>query len=218
VTAEEAQRSTLGVVRGGVESAEALLVARYFMFSQVYHHETRIIYDIHLKDFLSTWLADRGGTIQTEPDEFLRLADDEVLAAIARAARNSSSAAHEPAWRIANREHFRAFYERTPGDVALYPEAARAVYRAAQEKFGSELIRFGQSRKRAGDTEFPVRDRDGRSESSLALSQVLRGLPESRAEYVYVVRERRKDAQKWVRENKHDIIEAAAAAESESEA
>src|SRR5207249_3914087 len=41
-TGEEAARSTLGVVRGGLESAEGLLVARYFMFSQVYFHWTRL--------------------------------------------------------------------------------------------------------------------------------------------------------------------------------
>jgi HD superfamily phosphohydrolase len=41
---EAAERSTLGVVRGGLESAEGLLVARYFMFSQVYFHPTRMIY------------------------------------------------------------------------------------------------------------------------------------------------------------------------------
>ncbi len=44
---------TLGVEEGGVHSAEALLLARYYMDSQVYFHPIRRIYDIHLKDFLS---------------------------------------------------------------------------------------------------------------------------------------------------------------------
>lgn len=42
----------IGVEEGGVQSAEALLLARYFMFSQVYFHSIRRIYDEHLKDFL----------------------------------------------------------------------------------------------------------------------------------------------------------------------
>jgi len=216
-TSDEAQRSTLGVVRGGLESAEALLIARYFMFSQVYFHETRLIYDIHLKDFLSIWLADRGGKFSTDPQEHLLVTDNEVMHAIARAAADEADAAHEPAWRITRREHFRVFYERSHSDVALYPEAASAIYEAAKEQFGEENVRYADSRKPAGSAEFPVRDRDGRSDSSLALSPVLRRLPEPSNEFVYVVRERREDARKWVRENGRDIIEAAAKAEKEEE-
>jgi HD superfamily phosphohydrolase len=46
----------LGVEEGGIQSAEALMLARYFMYSQVYFHPVRRIYDIHLKDFLAAWL------------------------------------------------------------------------------------------------------------------------------------------------------------------
>lgn len=38
----------LGVEEGGLQSAEALLFARCFMYSQVYLHPIRRIYDIHL--------------------------------------------------------------------------------------------------------------------------------------------------------------------------
>ncbi len=139
------------------------------------------------------------------------------MAAIAVAAANSADAAHEPAWRIVNREHFRVFYERAPEDVALYPEAATAIYEAAKEQFGAENVRYADSRKAAGTADFPVRDRDGKSVSSLALSQALQQLPEPRNEYVYVVRERREDARKWVRENRRAVIKAAAQAEKEEE-
>ena len=48
----------LGVEVGGIHSAEALLLARYFMFTQLYFHSVRRIYDQHLKDFLLAWLPD----------------------------------------------------------------------------------------------------------------------------------------------------------------
>jgi uncharacterized protein len=48
------------VVRGGLESAEGLLIARYFMFSQVYIHSTRLIYDIYLKEIFFRSEAPRG--------------------------------------------------------------------------------------------------------------------------------------------------------------
>jgi len=214
---EEALRSTMGVLRGGLESAEGLLIARYFMFSQVYFHWTRLIYDIHLKEFLKLWLAERGGQFPTDPAGHLLFTDNEVMQAVAAAARNGDDPAHEPAWRIANREHFRVFYERAPQDVALYPEAASAIFEAAKREFGEGNVRYADSRKPAGTAEFPVHDRDGRSVSSLALSEALQQLPEPKNEFVYVVRERREDARKWVRENGRAIIEAAARAEKEEE-
>ena len=41
----------LGVTEGGVQSAEALVLARYFMYTQVYLHPVRRIYDLHLGSF-----------------------------------------------------------------------------------------------------------------------------------------------------------------------
>ena len=42
----------LAVDRGGVHALEALILARYFMFSQVYCHRTRRIYDIYLEHYM----------------------------------------------------------------------------------------------------------------------------------------------------------------------
>jgi HD superfamily phosphohydrolase len=218
-TAEAATRSTLGVIHGGLEAAEGLLIARYYMFSGVYFHHTRLIYDIHLKEFLKLWLKDqRGrGLFPTDPAEHLKYTDNEVLAALRKAAQDDSNPAHEPARRIANRQHFRVFYERAPDDVDIYPEAATAIYEAAKAKFGAKNVRYSDSRKKAGTVEFPVRGRDGNSVSSLGLSRVLQELPEPSKEYVYVVRESRDDAVKWLNDNRQKVIEKAAQAEKEEE-
>jgi HD superfamily phosphohydrolase len=40
----------IGVTEGGWHAAEGLIVARYFMFTQVYFHKTRVIYDHHLQN------------------------------------------------------------------------------------------------------------------------------------------------------------------------
>lgn len=42
----------LAIQRGGVHALEALILARYYMFTQVYGHRTRRIYDIYLVEFL----------------------------------------------------------------------------------------------------------------------------------------------------------------------
>jgi hypothetical protein len=62
---------------GGVFSAEALLLARYFMYAQVYFHRVRMIYDIQLIDFLKEWLP--GGQFSTDSEEHLAMTDNEVV-------------------------------------------------------------------------------------------------------------------------------------------
>jgi HD superfamily phosphohydrolase len=55
---QDSAEPALGINEGGIYSAEALTLARYFMFSQVYYHHIRLIYDQHLVDFLKAWLAE----------------------------------------------------------------------------------------------------------------------------------------------------------------
>ncbi|MDA1311998.1 MAG: HD domain-containing protein, partial [Acidobacteria bacterium] len=109
----------LGVEQGGLETAEALLLARYFMYTQVYFHPVRRIYDIHLKDFLKEWLPD--GRFGTSTKEHLELTDAEVTTAIRTAAGDKDRPGHDPARRITNREHFRVLYRRHPRDVESCP-------------------------------------------------------------------------------------------------
>jgi uncharacterized protein len=70
----------LGVAEGGLHAAESLLLARYFMWTQVYLHPVRVMYDAHLQDFLSQWLP--GGTFSVDLDTHLGMTDLEVLVAM----------------------------------------------------------------------------------------------------------------------------------------
>lgn len=78
------QEPSLGVEERGIQSAEALMLARYFMYSQVYLHHIRRIYDIHLKDFLKERLAD--GFFSTDLVSHLGLTDNEVTAGLINSA------------------------------------------------------------------------------------------------------------------------------------
>ena len=46
----------LGISDGGWHAAEGLVLARYFMFTQVYFHKTRVAFDIHLRGALKEML------------------------------------------------------------------------------------------------------------------------------------------------------------------
>ena len=48
----------LGVSEGGWHAAEGLILARYFMFTQVYFHKTRVAYNHHLEGALKEILPD----------------------------------------------------------------------------------------------------------------------------------------------------------------
>lgn len=54
------------------------------MYSQVYFHPVRRIYDTHLMDFLKEWLNE--GVFSTTVVEHLNITDNEVTAAMLKAA------------------------------------------------------------------------------------------------------------------------------------
>lgn len=205
----------LGCERGGLESAEALMLARYFMFAQVYYHPTRLAYDAHLKEFLAAWLP--GGAFPTDPEGHLAHSDNEVLVAIREAARDPAAAGHDAARRIATRDHFRVVHQRQPDEIGARSLATRAIAKATAREFGPERVRYSASPRRGDPPDFPVLVRDGTSVSSLSLSEVLPRLPASRDEYVLVEPAIRDQAKRWIAAKRETIIEEALAEQAVEE-
>jgi hypothetical protein len=198
----------LGIEEGGIQSAEALMLARYFMYSQVYFHSIRRIYDIHLKDFLREWLPD--GNFSTDVEKHLGMTDNEVTAAILAAARDSGQKGHQAAQRIVGRKHFKVVYERTPADVAVNPEAGQAVFRALQSQFEPDLFRHDRYSQKGGAPNFPVRRRDESIESSLTMSSTLGRVPVVITDFVFADRTIAKEAADWVQKNRQRVIQPTA--------
>jgi HD superfamily phosphohydrolase len=194
----------LGIEHGGVESAEALLLARYFMYSQVYFHPVRRAYDIHLRDFMVAWLGERG--IPQALDEFLKLTDNEVHAEISRASDEESHPSHAAARRLVTRQHFRVLYERNPDDSEKNPEAGESVFSAAVAQFGSEHLRHDRYPQKRSGTVFPVRARDQRIVSSLAASEVLMRVPLVNIDYVFISPELETDGRLWLKRELNQIL------------
>lgn len=193
-----------GIEEGGLQSAESLLLARYLMYSQVYFHPIRRIYDQHLKDFLTAHL---GGTFSIDIEEYLKTTDYEVTVAILDAARKRDAAGHDAAERIALRDHFRLLYSRTPEDVARNPQAVVAVFRAAREEFGSDNVRKDEySPGTTPAPDFPVLDRNGEVVSSVQLSRVLSRVPPVQSGYVFIRRQLQDDARRWLESHRERII------------
>lgn len=215
-TDEEATEPVLGCERGGLQSAEQLLLARYFMFSQVYHHPTRLAYNEHLKGFLKLWLP--NGVFPDDVDGHLSRDDIDVLQAIKQAAADSSDPAYEPARRIVHRDHFKVAYTKKAwpkggesGDGGQRGDTSAdvlALAQAAQQEFGATQVAYGAppSRKKPPDFAVWVREDSYKSEWASGLSDVFRRLPESPDEYVLADNGICDEVRGWLEANRDDIL------------
>ncbi|MGE5543792.1 MAG: HD domain-containing protein [Bacillota bacterium] len=194
----------LGIEEGGLHTAEALLLARYFMYSQVYFHPVRRIYDIHLKDFLLEWLP--KGKFSNEVADIIKITDNEVLVAIAKAAADDRQRGHDSARKIVNREHFRLLYKRHPDDIQINPNPGEAIYEAALSKFGEESIRRDYSTQKNASSDFPVLCNDGRITSSIIKSEIIQKIPVASFDYVFIKPEFVDEGLKWLERERLNIL------------
>jgi len=196
----DSNEPALGMEEGGLQSAEALMLARYFMYSQVYFHPIRRIYDIHLMDFLKEWLKD--GMFCIDLEEHIATTDEKIIASLWE----QSLCGNVYARRIIEREHFKLIYQRNPIDVEKNPEAGRQIYCALTEKFSKENFRHDRYSQKGSGPVFPVRMRDDRVVPSLSVSSVLRDVPIVSVDYVFANRSCFEDAKNWLSDNLAEII------------
>lgn len=204
-TGDDEPEPAIGVEIGGLESAEALLIARYMMFSQVYFHKARLMYDAHLQDFLADWLE--GGKFSTDLTDHLALTDVEVIAAIRAAAYDAQAPGYRHARRINDRQHFKVLYRLDPGDLELSGDPGAAAFAAAVAEFGPENVKRANPKKAGGDVGFPV-SIDGQVRQSTALSPTLRSLAPASVDMVFVDPTLHQKARLWWKKNREDLLKA----------
>ena len=194
----------MGVTVGGLQAAESLLWARYFMYTQLYFHHIRRIYDVHLTEFLQEALPD--GKYSTDLERHLEMTDNELLAKLATAASDRDDHCHALAARIVNRGHFRFLYESTPADLEQNLKAPELIARAAAEKFGHHRVRYTPYSSASDSEDFPVYQRDGSIASAVGLSNTFAQPPRFAVEYVFVAPEVKEKAKTWLDDNKEQIL------------
>jgi len=194
----------LGIEEGGLHSAEALVLARYFMYTQLYYHHVRRIYDIHLKDFIKKSFS--SGYLPIDIKEHLQMTDNEISVELLKTTRDEKHPGYDSARRIINREHFRLLYQRNPNDIAKNPEAGKLIFDEACKKFGEANVRYDTYKQKGSGLNFPIISLDDRTGSSLAMSQVLKSVPVVAVDYVFINPDHRNEAEKWLKEKRETII------------
>jgi uncharacterized protein len=191
----EGEGHQIGVDEGGVHAIEGLLLARYMMFTQLYFHKTRSIYDHHLEECLSTILAGAGGKFPPPPEnadsEYLKWDDWRVLGAIAEGNGGTHGAI------LRDRRHFRLVHKTSespePAEIDRFDLVARQL-----EPLGAVTKKASQSWYKI-DTgrSIPILVDAGTLQRTMPLDQmsnIVQGLRPVNIHRLYVPQERRGDA------------------------
>lgn len=114
---------SLAVDHGGVHSIEALILARYYMFTQVYMHRTRRIYDIYLKQFMQDWHPDLDPLTNV-----LNYDDIDLMTMMKQVCKDERYQSYAIANRICYREHHSVIYESSEFADARSLRKAKGVF------------------------------------------------------------------------------------------
>lgn len=96
------QNLSLGIHENGLESCEALLLARHFMHRRVYQYSSVKAYNFHLRQFLK--ILFKSSDFE-DLDRFLEVNDTDVICGLSKAAKDKDMPGHEEAKRIVYRKH-----------------------------------------------------------------------------------------------------------------
>jgi len=126
----------LGVEAGGVHAVEALILARYYMFTQVYFNVTGKALEHHL----TAWLEETGRHWPAEPEAFLVEDDHSVLAEMRRDPGEHARA-------VVARAHFPLAFETREHPSAEEREAFERALPDLESRFGAGALLVARSSK-----------------------------------------------------------------------
>jgi uncharacterized protein len=158
----------IGLEEGGVHALEALVMARYYMFTQVYFNVTGKAMELHFNE----WLKENGIHWAGEPDGFLTQDDVSVWAAM-----RTSGSIHARA--VVERKHFPVAFETREHTSREDKERFEALLPELHERFGPGSFLLSNSAKdphRMGRSPVLVRRYDGTLEPMEQASQFIRHL------------------------------------------
>jgi HD superfamily phosphohydrolase len=134
----------LAVEDGGLYALEAFILARYYMFLQVYLHEDRRFYDLALTKVLENCLPGGKYPDPSGWEEYLESDDINVL----QAAATQSRAGDPWAGALVNRQHWKVASTLDESDETLDAVAWTNAQRDTVERFGEDMVAVDDARAR----------------------------------------------------------------------
>ncbi len=169
----------LGIEENGIESCEALLLARHFMHQRVYQYATVKSYSFHLARFMKQYYANTSYLDNLKG--YWSMTDNEVLTALRIAASDPISPAHTDASALLKRHH--RFYA-----VEAREGVQEGTLKELQERLQipTDLISWTLSKKQRGEKglAFPVLTRSGAITDASRCSKIL--IPSGLKSWVFV--------------------------------
>lgn len=181
-----------GVDEGGVHALEALVMARYYMFTQVYFNVTGKALELHLNQ----WLLENGEHWASDPETFLQQDDVSVWSAM-----RQSGSLHARA--VVERDHFPVAFETREHLSREEKQRFETLLPELAARFGSGNLLVSRSAKdphRMRSSRVLVRRMDGSLEPMEEASHFIRHLTRIDRYRIYTPPPLRNDVADAVRE------------------
>jgi len=200
----ETDELALGLEYNSIHCAEALLLARYYMYSQVYCHDVRKAYDAHLEEYLKKKL--HNGHFPTDWEEIMKITDNEILVEMRDAAFNTKHELHHFAERLLCRKHFKTVYEINPLDKMKCPTIFDDLVNVLKEEIGDKYILSQKKDPAPEENDFPVYKDNGSIERAIYLSKVIKNIPSVEFGLIFVQESFRDKAENLVDATRKKLI------------
>ncbi len=171
----------LGIDENGIESCEALLLARHFMHRRVYQYPSIRAYNFHLSRFMNN--AYISQKILTDINYFIHTNDADVIFLLSKASKDKNHPGHEDAKRIILRkERFKAIA--LPSEIKddTFLKEFKYKNHIEDDKIHWEF----QKAHKELDLSFPVARRHLTVQKAKNCSSLLRLIPSSSNNWLYI--------------------------------
>lgn len=173
----------LGIDENGIESCEALLLARHFMHRRVYQYSSVQAYNFHLRRFMrKTYPKDSFHDLEG----FLSMSDVDVISDMNKASRDSKHPGHFDAQCIMNRSgRFRV--------IAAHPGVTEEVIVTIknQHQIPDHVLswEFHMPKLKHDGWSFPVSKKYLMVDKAKNCSELLQNMPHSKKNWIYIAPE-----------------------------
>ncbi len=176
----EGSELVLGIDENGIESCEALLLARHFMYKRVYQHPSVRAFNFHLRRFIKTYYQEKN--ILADLDSYLMTNDSDIIHELKVAYKDTDHLGHLDAKIIFERKnHFKA--------IPLSDKINETVLLEIKEKnnLSDQDMQWEiRERSETQNLDFPVLRKHLPLAPATALSRILSDVSGVKCNWVYI--------------------------------